>query len=384
MNSAGASDQIVLGDWVASSGVDIPTIPTYVITNADQGVIASFIALTGEPVIATVTGTSVSVGPGPSIAGQNDAVAPALQAEDGSYVGTAYVGDDRTPYIVAFDESGTVRWTVPNDEPKIGTDDGGVIAKSGIMYDQNGGASGFSVAAAIYSWTSGAYEIGSVHRFPSPPQGFALGWFPSAGDFGLLFASHFPTDWRANDEVKNDILNDKMWAKFARSTCASILSQGMSALAIPNYTLTAIRQKERQTNFYYLGQSNVGALTLQQVTGYELSNTQTITSYLGGANAATVNMGATKQTAVILKAGLLPPLSIPSTSHPEFTLVHELILHAWAAQPDDVYFNNTFFQQKGLWRPDAATTWITDWLSTDCTCTPGRPGTTCTANTAKW
>ena len=37
-----------------------------------------------------------------------------LQAQDGSFIGTADVGDDFTPYIVNFDASGNVRWSVPN------------------------------------------------------------------------------------------------------------------------------------------------------------------------------------------------------------------------------------------------------------------------------
>jgi hypothetical protein len=72
--------------------------------------------------------------------------------------------------------------------------------------------------------------------------------------------------------------------------------------------------------------------------------------------------------------------------HPEFILVHELRLHAYAAQTDDDIFASTFFAQKGLWRPvgNTATVNISTWMSTDRTCTPGKPGTTCQPNAATW
>ena len=65
-----------------------------------------------------------------------------LQAQDGSFIGAADVGDDFTPYIVNFDASGNVRWSVPNDQPQIATADGGVVGQSGGTYDQNGNATG--------------------------------------------------------------------------------------------------------------------------------------------------------------------------------------------------------------------------------------------------
>jgi hypothetical protein len=40
--------------------------------------------------------------------------------------------------MVAFDQSGSVRWSVPNDYPQIATADGGLIGGSGVTYDNNG------------------------------------------------------------------------------------------------------------------------------------------------------------------------------------------------------------------------------------------------------
>jgi hypothetical protein len=58
--------------------------------------------------------------------------------------------------MIAFDASGTARWIVPNETPQIATADGGVIAQSGITYDQNGNATG-QVNMATYSWIQQSY-----------------------------------------------------------------------------------------------------------------------------------------------------------------------------------------------------------------------------------
>jgi hypothetical protein len=85
-----------------------------------------------------------------------------LQRQDGSFVGVAFVGDqwanfyDLVPYMVAFDASGAVLWSVPNEEPQIATADGGVIGKSGITYDQNG-----RYATSVKPLTAQMAEIGS-------------------------------------------------------------------------------------------------------------------------------------------------------------------------------------------------------------------------------
>ncbi len=116
--------------------------------------------------MAITTGTSVSLMSAPTIAGQNGAIIPVLQAQDGSFVGTAQVGDPEnpTPYMVAFDQSGGVRWSVPNEQPQIATDDGGVIGQSGITYDQNGNATGQTTGSTVYSWLGNAYQVGSVDQ----------------------------------------------------------------------------------------------------------------------------------------------------------------------------------------------------------------------------
>jgi len=60
-----------------------------------------------------------------------------LQAQDGSFY-----GNDNNGNMIKANQSGDVKWSVPNDSPQIATADGGVIGSSGITYDKNGHATG--------------------------------------------------------------------------------------------------------------------------------------------------------------------------------------------------------------------------------------------------
>jgi hypothetical protein len=154
------------------------------------------------------------------------------------------------------------------------------------------------------------------------------------------------------------------------------------ALMIPNYSLQGVQMKQGMTNFYQVDISGVGSLTLSEVTGGQISNNETLTNYLGNFNAATANMGYSRQTAVVLKSQFFS-----TYNSPEFLLVHEILFHAYAGLSDDAVFGNTYFTSQGLWRPSGSTMthYITTWLSTDCNCTPGNPATpSCQANTAGW
>lgn len=95
---------------------------------------------------------TVSVSPGPRLAGQEQIpVIPVLQREDGTFVGTAWIGgyydswNQMTKSMVAFDAGGNILWSVPNEQPEIATADGGVISKSGMAYNQSGSAGGQSI-----------------------------------------------------------------------------------------------------------------------------------------------------------------------------------------------------------------------------------------------
>jgi hypothetical protein len=152
-------------DWPRMSG-------RYLITDADNGVVLSWET---EEVpdfapryhMARITSDGVNMVGAPQVPGQDsDSVKPVLQLQDGAFVGTAGRWADTSSVMVAFDATGTVRWTVPGYDPKIATADGGVIAtdESGTaaMFDQNGNATGQQIGSLIYSWTGNSYQVGSV------------------------------------------------------------------------------------------------------------------------------------------------------------------------------------------------------------------------------
>ena len=118
--------------------------------------------------MAATTGASASLVGAPQVPGQG-LVSPVLQAQDESFVGTA-VQDSNTGNndMVAFDATGNVRWIVPNEQPQIATDDGGVIGQSGITYDSNGNATG-QVNLLTQSWTGKWYQDGDTQRIARAP-----------------------------------------------------------------------------------------------------------------------------------------------------------------------------------------------------------------------
>jgi hypothetical protein len=130
----------------------------------------------GVTLMAVTTGTSVSIVAGPQVPGSAGTcvgqclVSPVLQAQDGSFVGSS--GDD----MVSFDAGGNVRWVVPNDTPRIATDDGGAIGASGTTYDANGNATG-SVNLYTYSWLGHAYQDGPTARVLARPPYAAGSWW---------------------------------------------------------------------------------------------------------------------------------------------------------------------------------------------------------------
>jgi hypothetical protein len=173
INTAGVSDLIQIADF-STAYSEIWGVPTNMITNGDTGALLSWSAWNWEtPLLgmAVTNGTSVNVVSAPQLPGQIDAVVPALQAQDGSFVGTAWAGENGdVPYMVAFDATGNVRWSVPNEQPQIATADGGVIGQSGITYDQTGSATGQMGSMPIQSWTGNEYtSSGSITAISTPP-----------------------------------------------------------------------------------------------------------------------------------------------------------------------------------------------------------------------
>jgi hypothetical protein len=179
VNSAGEFDKIPITNvpGLGPEGMlpDGSEFGGTLITNADTGVLLSWglswdagCAFVRKPAngMALTNGTSVTLlnQPQVPICG-NGGVRPVLQAQDGSFVGTYNTSSGTN--MVAFDTSGNIRWTVPNEQPQIATDDGGVIGQSGIAYDANGNAVG-QIGTATQSWFGHTYQIGSVERIFAP------------------------------------------------------------------------------------------------------------------------------------------------------------------------------------------------------------------------
>jgi hypothetical protein len=384
VNSAGAFDVIPILDWTGTF-TEICGMEIRMITNADTGTLVTWNQNTQQPSfgMAITTGTSASVIGGPVIPNQASSIDPILQAQDGSFVGTVDVGPSYPlqNYMIAFDASGGLRWSVAGDyQPQIATADGGIIATddngSPFTFGGDGNATGQMAVLLTQSWTRHLYQYGSVDQVTGTLIDEAASFEPLAnGDYSPESAG-IPIDSITNNLVTK-ILPPAMWGKFEKSNCSVVFGNPQG---IPNYSLQTVRKKQDMTNFYDVGNDGVGSLTLQDVTAGQIGNAETITRYLANNNAVTVNLGYSKQTAVVFQQNVL------AQPHVEFIVAHELLLHAYAGVTDDAVFSTTFYTAKGLWRPDGstATTNITTWMGTDCTCTPGKPGTTCPANTAKW
>ena len=167
-----------------------------------------------------------------------------MQSQDGSFVGITPDG------MVAFDTTGGVRWTA-NDYPIMATADGGVIGQSGIIYDQNGSATGQIPNMPTYSWLGYAYQTGSVDQVVRLPLFAAQGFWSFLGgssspNNSADDAQRFPplascTDkggtcqgplgprdllWNAKVDLVNQLKNDKACQDAAQSYVLSKLTDG--------------------------------------------------------------------------------------------------------------------------------------------------------------
>jgi hypothetical protein len=223
LGTAGDSYELPLGGWSSVSytppagtpveGQPLPEIFWNTpITNTDTGVLFTWSVDTGVSnpcpggtlfAIGCTFGNPMNLTTtfGAGIASQatlNFQVQPILQRADGSYIGT-----DGTN-MFAFTTSGTLLWAVPNDNPVIATSNGGVIASSGITYNQSGNADGYmAVAPNPYAnqmstgwwpnWSGMSYAAGGLgveltYLFPNLAAGYApvVGTNPSGTATSVL------------------------------------------------------------------------------------------------------------------------------------------------------------------------------------------------------
>ena len=216
--------------------------------------------------MALTNGTSSTVAIGATAPGQQDAVTPVLQAQDGSFVGT--VGTYNGSFVesmIAFDSSGNVRWTVPNEQPQIATDDGGVIGQSGTIYDQAGNATGQTAPLPIYSWNGNAYQQqGSVEQVNDDllfvRYDLASGFWPivggnySSNEAGYALVRTFqdnvvnanvfvanPSQTNPNQQTITNVLNDILQAlNSGRYGSCSAWLTGASPGTVSGYINTVI------------------------------------------------------------------------------------------------------------------------------------------------
>ena len=193
MDTSGGASVVFQKDLVAptsSGGVnpegEVVALP--VISNADTGALVSWSlfwigdSYSPPPIqfgMAITTGASASEMNAPSVPDQSSAVIPVLQLQDGSFVGTVGQSNGQQN-MIAFDQSGAVRWSVPNEQPEIATEDGGVIGQSGTTYDQNGNVTG-QIPMATQSWRGNMYRLGTVEQWMLLPNLFAESLWAQVG-----------------------------------------------------------------------------------------------------------------------------------------------------------------------------------------------------------
>jgi hypothetical protein len=102
--------------------------------------------------------------------------------------------------MIGFDQSGNVKWSVPNDTPQIATSDGGVIGASGTTYDQNGNVDGQLASVPTYSWVGNAYQLGSIDQVTA---------------FMINYASTFAALVGANNSANNTVVQQQWYPPLA-------------------------------------------------------------------------------------------------------------------------------------------------------------------------
>jgi hypothetical protein len=263
MDTAGGSSSIGLGKWntqcqLASGIVVIPTNMN-LITNADQGVLASWELETvpyspgwGTPSVAYYV---AAVSGGGLIAQSTTAklVQPVLQAQDGSFYGTFDSGGSGG--MIKFDQSGSVKWSVPGDSPQIATADNGVIGVSGITYDSNGNATD-QIAVPIQSWDQTTFQYGSVEETlaipaapATPPYASFLGANQSSNNTSPL--CHDDGDQLIKEYGDNVVLDSffklliggtelhNNWPRFTPN-CFELAKSGPNSTHSANFTFAMI------------------------------------------------------------------------------------------------------------------------------------------------
>jgi hypothetical protein len=261
--------------------------------------------------------------------------------------------------MIAFDAAGNLGWSVPNYTPHIATADGGLIATSdsgsAVTFDDNGNATGQIANLPIYSWTGNWYQYGSV-------RGLAGFWYYLGASFWTLAGGQYtigtagiPIDSIGNKDAR-DILTPARWQQFAKSNCSKLFANPQG-LPLYDATMRAVQIRQRELRFYDVGNPDIGDLTLQAVTAGRnmIPSRVTLTNYLRNDNATAAVPLLGRPGPVVLAAGFFSQPYPQSKPYPQFTLVHEVLLHAYLGLSDGQVLGNPFLVlRRNLWRgPDS-------------------------------
>jgi hypothetical protein len=158
-----------------------------------DGVCSSTVKASTEYHFTTTAGTAVAsdVVMAPAVPGQSAPITPVLQLADGSFVGS--VQGQSGNYMVAFDSSGNVNWTVPGYFPQIATADGGIISANGTTFDSSGNATGLLGSLPTQSWLGNEYRLGSVEQVANLIRRYAH-------SFAALFGGNESDNGTAKEE----------------------------------------------------------------------------------------------------------------------------------------------------------------------------------------
>jgi hypothetical protein len=244
VNSSGDFDQAPIYDWTSEVGDFVPIGEVKMITNADTGILLTWGAqsiLYGDgphdyKVYMTITtGASAGAVLTPALPGNPEALVPVLQAQDGSFVGRVRDMDTWDWSMIAFDPSGSVRWSVVGDKPQIATADGGVIGQSGTIYDQSGSVTGQMAGLPTYSWTGNAYQIGSTEQLMAIPPNYAVSYAAVLGG-NLSGQGTYVRPYDAPQEALRVLATTDLTAT---PQCNALLAQFANISQIPQAALIA-------------------------------------------------------------------------------------------------------------------------------------------------
>lgn len=250
----------------------------------------------------------------------------------------------------------------------------------------------YFLAASFWAQAGGQYSPGTAGYPVDSVTTYAV----NGNAYGSEVPGITPDSVRAHDatDTANGILSHAEWAKFKTSNCAVVL--GNIGYGLPSMwhnarypwdpNMIEVQRAQSELRFYDTGNPYWANMPLNKVlpAAYAKYNDLfTMGQYLtdAKASAATPVLGAPGP--IPLAPGFF------QQKKPQVTLIHEVLIHAYAGVSDTQVENSSYFRSQHYWFDGVGSATISSWMSTDCTCTPENPDNqkndvTCNANTAKW